>query len=516
MTEQELAKQLFTRDQELSSSAASIMTGTALGDSSDGSVRIQVDGAQVGGDNQGVILPTTIPVSSGQKVVITLYGRSGGGKKGMVTGIVGGSGGGGGDISQLEARVSALERTTSSLSTSVSSLQTRVNALDTTVSSHTSSISSLQGRMTSAEGSISTLRSDVSSLQSDMMTAQSDINTIQSEVDTIQSDIADAQSDISSLQSSLSSLSSTVSGHTTSISSLQSRMTSAERTITNLSSDVSIIQSDIVAIQSMVDDHDNTISSLQSRMTSAEGDISDLDDRVTALEQGGSLPALEQRVGSLETRMTTAEGDIDSLQSDMTTAQSDIRTHASKINELVSVENRRGFERLYTWTGTGALSSCKASLWYQPLSGLVVVPIYISGTPGTGWLSIGSGIPSALRPGQLTGASDVNYAQTMFSQSIGGYVSGGGYVGIRSSYSGSTTERGYLVYLAKGDQLYTSTVSTVSSSISPLTITRAYAARVALGDGLDVQSEEFEKTAEIYSDAYDVIFGDDNANEGTE
>lgn len=318
MTEQELAKQLFTHEQELSSSAASIMTGTALGDSSDGNVRIQVDGAQVGGDNQGIILPTTTPVSSGQKVVITLYGRSGGGKKGMVTGIVGGSGGGGGDISQLEARVSALE--------------------------------------------------------SDMTTAQSDISTLKS----------------------------------------------------------------------------------------------------------------------------TAT------------------THTSKINELVTVANKRGFIRLYTWTGTGTMSSCKASFWYQPMSGLVVVPVYVSGTPGTGWLSIGSGIPTALRPGQLTGATDVNYAQAMFSQSIGGYVSGGGYVGVRSSYSGATTERGYVVYLTNADENYTSTISTVSSSISPLTITRAYAARVALGDGLDVQSDEFEKTAPIYDEAYSVIFGDDNTSEESE
>ena len=70
-----------------------------------------------------------------------------------------------------------------------------------------------------------------------------------------------------------------------------------------------------------------------------------------------------------------------------------------------------------------------------------------------------------------------------------------------------------MTYLVAADLNYTSTTSTVSSSISPLTVTRAYAARVALGDGLDVTSDEFEKTAAIYDEAYDVIFGDDTSEE---
>lgn len=219
---------------------------------------------------------------------------------------------------------------------------------------------------------------------------------------------------------------------------------------------------------------------------------------------GGGDPTIPGRVSTLESEMDTA-------QSDIATAQSDITTTKNKVNEVINVVNRRGFVRLYYWSGL--IASCVASLWYNRTTGEVIVPIRIAGTPGAGWHAIGTGIPAALRPGALASTSAPNYAQMMISTPIQVYVSSAGGVGLNSSYGGESNDQGYLVYLVNADLNYTSTVSTVSSSIQPLTVTRAYAARVALGDGLDVTSDEFEKTARYYDEAYDVIFGPDDTSD---
>lgn len=306
MTEQELASQLFPRQDDVSESC-SIITGTALSASSDGQVTVRIDGVQSGGAETGVVLPTTIGVAAGQSVIITLYGQRGQGKKGFVSGIVGG--GGGGD------------------------------------------------------------------------------------------------------------------------------------------------------------------------------------------------PTLPGRVSTLEDEMDSA--------------QASISTHATKINELVTALNRRGFLRLYFFSGTG---NSKASLWYCPMTGQVVVGIHMNGTWAAGYSAFNSGsaIPSALRP--LNGLSTAYPTEAKMGVWQGSnptmiYSGNDGMLGGWHSSSGSVNDGGFITYLVKADMNYTSTISTVSSSIQPLTITRAYAARVALGDGLDVTSDEFEQTADAYAEAYDVIFGPDTSEE---
>lgn len=186
-----------------------------------------------------------------------------------------------------------------------------------------------------------------------------------------------------------------------------------------------------------------------------------------------------------------------------------VATLESKTNEIVDLVNRRGYVRLYSWTGTGALASCTASFWYNRLTGEVIVPVRVAGTPGSGWHGIGSGVPATLRPGALASTPYPDTAQVLVTQNTSIYASSSGGVGFYTSYGGNMNDQGYICYLVNADLNYSSTISTVTSSIQPITISRAYAARVALGDGLDVTSEEFEKTARFYNEAYDVIFPSD-------
>ena len=176
------------------------------------------------------------------------------------------------------------------------------------------------------------------------------IEELEARMRAAEADIDDLQATVSAQGATISGLSSTVSGHTTSISNLQSRMTNAEGDIDALETLTSSQGSAISSLQSTVSGHTTSISNLQSRMTNAEGDIdalessqstqdteiSDLDDRVTALEQGGSLPALEQRVTTLEGKMTTAEGDIDSLESSVSSLSSTVSGHTTSISDLLS------------------------------------------------------------------------------------------------------------------------------------------------------------------------------------
>lgn len=151
MTDIELAKQLFSsQSSETSKANASILTGTALSNSSDGKVLVLVNGAQGNQINRGVTLPCTFSVSAGETVIITLYGTDGKGKKGFVSGRIG-EGGGGGDISQLEQRVTTLEGEVVELDGDLTTLTGDVSTLSGNVSTISSDIASLTTRVTNCE-----------------------------------------------------------------------------------------------------------------------------------------------------------------------------------------------------------------------------------------------------------------------------------------------------------------------------------------------------------------------------
>ena len=135
MTDQELANQLFSQPTKGSNSSASLLTGTALENSSNGRVLVLVDGAVGGSVDAGILLPTLLTINAGDSVVITLYGQDGKGKKALVSGRVGETPGG--DISALEQRLTEDE-------TKITNLQVTVSSLSGTVTNQGNRISTLE------------------------------------------------------------------------------------------------------------------------------------------------------------------------------------------------------------------------------------------------------------------------------------------------------------------------------------------------------------------------------------
>lgn len=87
MTDQELARALF-QQRPTSMASASLLIGRVMSVEADGSVIVDVGGATIGDPGAGVAMSTTVACADGDTVVITLYGRDGRGKKGIVTGVV--------------------------------------------------------------------------------------------------------------------------------------------------------------------------------------------------------------------------------------------------------------------------------------------------------------------------------------------------------------------------------------------------------------------------------------------
>jgi len=463
MTEQEIANRLFGTGTSGSATSQSLLSGVAVEASSGGQVKVQIDGAQIGiGEQDSVLLDTTCSVAAGQRVTITLFGRDGQGKKAFVSGVVGGSGGGGGggDIDELEQRMDAAESAITGLQSSDTSQNQRLNAAESNISSLQSTTTALGTRVTNAESAITGLQSTTSGLSTRMSTAESDIDALESTTSGLSTRLSDAEDDIDELQSD---------------------MTAAQGTLT----------------------------SLGTRMSTAEGDIDDLDDRVTALEQGGgSDPGLANRV-------TACENDIDALQSDMSTAQSDITaiqtrlsTDESKINEVIGVLNDFKWQRLYLWTLSGY---SRASLWYRKATGEVLVAVNINGNMNSGWnwYNTGTALPTNLRPTAFPTAALVSARNTIWANPLILICSGDdGRVSAYMQNSGSSSEGGTISYLVQPGLNYSSTTWT-GPDISQLSLTRALAARIALGDGL-AEQQDLEKDEAAYNDAFDIIFGDES------
>ena len=201
-------------------------------------------------------------------------------------------------------------------------------------------------------------------------------------------------------------------------------------------------------------------------------------------ESGGGS-GLETRVQALEDRATTDE---------------------TKINEIISVVNDMRWERLYRFSPS---ASHVATLWYQRATGLVYVGININGNLGSGWTWFNSGaaIPSALRPAGAPGNAALHDARNVIWTSPAIMVCSGsdGYLSTYTQNSGTSNEAGSVLYLVQPNLNYSYTIWS-GPDITPLTMSRALAARVVLGDGLDVTTDELKQDADVYDEAYEIIF----------
>jgi len=198
----------------------------------------------------------------------------------------------------------------------------------------------------------------------------------------------------------------------------------------------------------------------------------------------------------------------ESSETDIRALRERLEAAEAKINEVIGKVNDRGFQRLYRWTGS---QNSQCSVWYQKLSGLVVCNMRADGmwTAGNSVFNSSSPLPAALRPGSFGDLpQQVNQVARVGSNWIMFFCLGDGTIGGSCQSSGNRNDYVTLTWLARAVLDYYSSISSVSSDIDPISTSRAYAARLALGDGLDVTREEFDQTREAYNEAYDVIFGE--------
>lgn len=206
-------------------------------------------------------------------------------------------------------------------------------------------------------------------------------------------------------------------------------------------------------------------------------------------------------ISALEARVTTAEENI-------TAIQTRLNTDESKINEVIGVLNDFKWRRLYLWTLSG---NSRASLWYRKSTGEIMVAVNINGPMNSGWnwYNTGAALPANLRPTAFPTAALVSARNTIWANPLILICSGDdGRVSAYMQNSGTSTQGGTISYLVQPGLNYSSTVWT-GPDISQLSLTRALAARIALGDGL-AEQQDLEKDEAAYNEAFDIIFGDES------
>lgn len=228
------------------------------------------------------------------------------------------------------------------------------------------------------------------------------------------------------------------------------------------------------------------------------GDIDELEQRMDAAEL--AISGLQSSTNALATRMSTAESDITALQTRLGTDE-------SKINEVIGVINDFKWQRLYLWTLAGY---SRASLWYRKATGEVMVAVNINGQMSSGWnwYNTGTALPTDLRPTAFPTAALISARNTIWANPLILICSGDdGRVSAYMQNSGTSSEGGTISYLVQPGLNYSSTTWT-GPDISQLSLTRALAARIALGDGL-AEQQDLEKDEAAYNEAFDIIFGDE-------
>lgn len=205
-------------------------------------------------------------------------------------------------------------------------------------------------------------------------------------------------------------------------------------------------------------------------------------------------------------------GDISALETRVSTLEDKETEDRTKINEIITAVNNLKWYRVYYFTVSG--TNHGASLWYQPGTGFVYCSFEINGLFSTGWNYYNStAIPSDLRPSNTPYNPKLHDARNVIWSTPRILLCSGsdGKLSVNLESGGTSNEAGSILYLCKPGLSYSSSYW-VGPDITQLSLTRALAARVVLGDGLDIQQDELENTpglVDALDDAYDVIFGQD-------
>lgn len=251
----------------------------------------------------------------------------------------------------------------SDVTANLTALTTRVGTLETTVTSHTTAIGQASDEATGTVASglyarIEDLEATDTSLDSRLDTAETDITNLEAADTRIEGKVDKNTTDITGLKSTTGTLS-------TDLTNLTNRVTTTEGDIDQLQLDVDAAEAalgssgdsssqntafgrikkleetdlthttDIKAAADKANANATDISGLKNRMTTAEGNISANTTAISDLqEQIGSGEGLTGRIESLEEDMSTAQSDITTLQTDLDKAEATIGEHTTKLGNL--------------------------------------------------------------------------------------------------------------------------------------------------------------------------------------
>lgn len=260
-------------------------------------------------------------------------------------------------LSVLDATVTNLNGTVTSLSTDITDLNNEVFNPDGSSRLATSSALSALSSTVQTQGNIITsVQSDVTTLESEVfnpdgtsrlatanalasltntVTAQgTNIVALQSDVVQLQADVLNAENTLAAQGSALSSLTNTVTTQGTTIGSIQTDIIALEGSVSNLESGVSANGSAISTLNNTVVSQGQDIGSLQSSVISLSAGLTTANTNISA--NGTAISNLSNTVTAQGSAITVAQGDITALESTVNNPTTGVAATSTAVNDLTT------------------------------------------------------------------------------------------------------------------------------------------------------------------------------------
>lgn len=400
----------YTKTQEgaTHSSNVTMITGTAVSDSTDGVVSVDLGGNTISAnDEQAVDISTTCAVKAGDVVQVSVIGADGTAKSLLVTGVIAG-----GDRMQAEvetakdtsaaadAAAAVAKENAEKANELANSAITNANTANDQAQNAMNSVNTANGKISALQKNVDTMNDDISAAQTDISKNANDISginqklstdyatkgevsdvkvAVESEIDTkanaITASVAEtyaAKSDVSKIEGELSNR---ISVNEKGISSTSDSVTKLQSETKSISDDVNAAQSAANAAQKTADAAtadanaaqtaaDNAKKAADTAQSTANGASTAAENAKAAADSANTAASNAQTAAnSAQTAADNAKSAADKANSDLAKLTDTVTTQGTKINQnsgaITSVANRtttveNKFTNYYTKTETAS------------------------------------------------------------------------------------------------------------------------------------------------------------------
>ena len=246
----------------------------------------------------------------------------------------------------LESQLETANSNYAELESQKQEVDSELKTANETISTLTTQKQSLESQLETANSNITTITAKLEEIESELETANADIETLtskkaelESKLETATENYAELQEQKAQVDSELETANETISNLTTQKQSLESQLETANSNISTLTSEKQELETELTSANSQITILTSTKESLEGQLETANSTIETLTTQKQEVEEdleeaNGTISSLQSQISTLETDKTSLQNQVSELESDIDELEAHIDYLGTYIDSL--------------------------------------------------------------------------------------------------------------------------------------------------------------------------------------